>query len=76
MLDFPSNSELDAPFYCIAYDWDRVDWDGIRDHLKDVPWEDIFKLSFSTGGGEFCDSFRLELSSDWNWCIYLTHINL
>ena len=22
-----------------------ADWDGLRDHFRDVPWEDIFKLS-------------------------------
>ena len=23
----------------IAYDFSRADWDGLRDHLRDVPWE-------------------------------------
>ena len=22
----------------------RADWDGLCDHLRDIPWEDIFKL--------------------------------
>ena len=44
-IDFPSNSQGDAPFYHIAYDYSCADWDGLRDHLRDVPWEDIFKLS-------------------------------
>ena len=44
-IDFPTNSQRDAPFHHIAYDYSRADWDGIRDHLRDVPWEDIFKLS-------------------------------
>ena len=22
----------------------RADWDGLRDHFRDVPWEVIFKL--------------------------------
>ena len=26
----------------MAYDYSPVDWDGFRDHLRDVPWEDIF----------------------------------
>ena len=26
-------------------DYSCADWDGLRDHLRDVPWEDIFKLS-------------------------------
>ena len=38
-IDFPSNSEWDAPFHHIAFDYSRADWDGLRDHLRDVPWE-------------------------------------
>ena len=36
-IDFPSNSERDAPFHRIAYDYSCADCDGLRDHLKDVP---------------------------------------
>ena len=44
-IDFPSYSQQDALFHHIAYDYSRADWDGLRDHLRDVPCEDIFKLS-------------------------------
>ena len=47
-------------FYRVAYDYSRADCDGFRDHLKDVPWEDIMKLSVSAAACEFCDWFRLE----------------
>ena len=41
-IDFPSNSH----FHCIAYYYSCADWDGLPDdHLRDVPWEDIFKAS-------------------------------
>ena len=43
-IDFPTNSQQDAPFHRIAYDYSCADWDGLRDHLRNVPWEDIFKL--------------------------------
>ena len=46
-IDFPSNTQPGALFYCIAYDYSRAYWDGLCDHLRDVPWEDIFKLSAS-----------------------------
>ena len=36
-IDFPSNSQQDAPFHRIAYDYSRADWDGLCDHLRDVP---------------------------------------
>ena len=54
-IDFPSNSQRDAPFHRIAYDYSRADWDGLRDHLRDVPWEDIFKLGASAAASEFCE---------------------
>ena len=31
-----------------------LDWDSLRDHFIDVPWEDIFKLSASAAG-KFCE---------------------
>ena len=54
-IDFPTNSQQDAPFHRIAYDYSRADWDGLCDHLRDVPWEDIFKFSASAVASEFCD---------------------
>ena len=30
-INFPSNSQQDALFHCIAYDYSRVDSDGLRD---------------------------------------------
>ena len=54
-IDFPSNSQRDAPFHRIAYDYSRTDWDGLRDHLRDLPWEDIFKLGASAPTSEFCE---------------------
>ena len=44
---FPSYSQPDAPFYRIAYDYSCADWDCLCNHLRDVPGEDIIKLSFS-----------------------------
>ena len=52
-IDFPSYSQRDAPFHRIAYDYSRADWDSFRDHLRDVPWEDIFDLSASVAASEF-----------------------
>ena len=58
-IDFPTNSQQDAPFHRIAYDYSRADWNGLRDHLEDVPSEDVFKLGVSAATSEFC-GFRLE----------------
>ena len=54
-IDFPTNSQWDAPFHCIAYDCSCADWGGLHDHLRDVPWEDIFKLGASAAASEFCE---------------------
>ena len=43
-IDFPSNSQWDAPFHSIAYDYSRAQWDGLRDHLREVPWEYTFSV--------------------------------
>ena len=54
-IDFPINSKQDAPFHHMAYDYSRPEWDGLRDHLRDVPWGDIFKLSASAAASTFCE---------------------
>ena len=41
-IDFPSNSQWYAVSHRIAYDYSLADGDGLRDHLRDVSWEDIF----------------------------------
>ena len=66
-IDFPANSQQGAPFHHIAYDYSRADWDGLRDHLRDVPWEDIFKLSASAAASEFCEWFQVEID------VYIPH---
>ena len=54
-IDFPINSKQDTLFHCTAYDYSCANWDGLCDHLGDVPWEDIFKLSASATASEFCE---------------------
>ena len=39
----------------MAYNYSHVDWYGLHDHLRDVPWKDIFKLSASAPASEFCE---------------------
>ena len=59
--DFPSNSKLGDPFLFTAYDYFCTIWDGLCDHLRDVSWEDIFKLSASAAS-EFC--LRVQVGID------------
>ena len=54
-INFPINSKQDTPFHRVAYDYSHPDWDGLREHLRDVPWEDIHGRIY------FVSGFRLEL---------------
>ena len=47
----------------LACDYSRADSDGLRDHLRDVPWEDIFKLSASAAAIEFCEWFQVGIDA-------------
>ena len=58
-IDFPLNAKQDTPFHRMAYDYSCADWDGLCDHLRDVPWEDIFKFSASAAAGEFCECIQV-----------------
>ena len=66
-IDFPINSKQDTPFHRVAYDYSRADWDGLRDHLRDVPWEGIFKLSASAAASEFCEWVQVGID------VYIPH---
>ena len=52
MVYFPtriSNCHSHSP------DYSHADWDGLSDHFRDIPWEDIFKLGASDAASEFCE---------------------
>ena len=66
-IDFPINSKQDTPFHRVAYDCSHADWDGLRDYLRDVPWEDISKLSASAAANEFCEWVQVGID------VYIPH---
>ena len=66
-IDFLSYSQHYAPFHHIAYDYSDADCNGLRDHLRDVLWEDIFKLSASAAASEFCDWVQVGID------VYIPH---
>ena len=70
-IDFVSNSHLDAPFHCIAYDYCCDDWDSLCDHLRDVQWEDIFQLSASAAASDFCEWIQVGIDVYMPHCKYL-----
>ena len=66
-IDFPPNSQRNAPFHRIAYDYSRPNWDSLRDHLRDVQWEYIFKLGASATASEFCEWVQVGID------VYIPH---
>ena len=50
-----------------TYDYSCADWDGLHDHLRDVPWEDIFKLSASAATTEFRECLQVGID------VYIPH---
>ena len=65
--DFPINSKQDNLFHRIAYGYSRANWDGLRDHLRDIPRKDIFKLSASAAASEFCECAQVGID------VYIRH---
>ena len=66
-IDFPINSKQDPLFHYIVYDYSRTDWNRFCDHLSNVPWEDIFKLSASAAASDFCEWVQVGID------VYITH---
>ena len=54
-------------FYLFTDLYSLADWDGLCDHLRDVPWEDIFKLGASGAASEFCEWVQVGID------VYITH---
>ena len=51
----------------MAYCHSCADWDGVRDHLRDVQWADVFKLSVSTAAIGFCEWVQVGID------VYIPH---
>ena len=66
-IDFQTNSQWNAPFHWIAYDYPHVDWDGLLDHLRDIPWDDTFKLGASAAASEFYEWVQVGID------VYIPH---
>ena len=60
------------PFHHIGYDYYHADWDGLCEHLRVVPCEDIFKLGTSAAAAaaaasEFCEWVQVGIA------VYIPH---
>ena len=68
--DFPSNSQRNALFHDIPCNYSCAGWDSLRDHLRDDPWEDIFKLGVSASASKFCVLVQIGID------VYISHFRL
>ena len=66
-INFPSNPQQDALFHHIVCDYFHGDWDGLHDHLRDVPWGNLFKLGASAAASEFCECVQVGIN------VYIPH---
>ena len=66
-IDFSSNSQRDALFRGIAYDYSCAYWDSLCDHFRGMPWEDVFKLSSSAAASEFFEWVQVGID------VYIPH---
>ena len=66
-IDFSLNLKRDALFHSIAYDCSPADWDGLHDHVRDVQWEVIFKISASPAASEVCECVHVGID------LYIPH---
>ena len=42
-VEFVVKSTNEHPYHYTVYSFSNADWDGLSDHLRDVPCLDIFK---------------------------------
>ena len=47
-----------------------ADWDSLCDHLRDVPLDDVFKLSTSAAASEFCQCAQVGIDVNIPDCKY------
>ena len=58
-----------SDFHMEKTEYSCADWEGIHDHLRDITWEDIFKLSGSAAS-EFCEWVQVEIDVYITYCQY------
>ena len=53
----------------IPCDYSHPDWGGLCNHLRDIPWKNVFKLcaSAAAAASEFCDWVQVGID------VYIPH---
>ena len=51
----------DVHFHITTYDYSHTDQHDPLDHLRDVPWEDIFQLCAPAAATEFCELVQVRI---------------
>ena len=58
-MQFVLKSTNEHPYHCTVYSYSKVDWDKMRDHLRDVPWLDIFKPDVTYAAKEITEWVKI-----------------
>ena len=58
-IDFPLNSQQDAPFHYIACEYSRADGTVFMIIWKDVSWKEVFKLGAFAAASECCECVQV-----------------
>ena len=53
----------DAPFHRTVFSYDKADWDGFRDFIRDVPWSSIFQRNVSFAAGEVSEWLQIGIDT-------------
>ena len=51
------------PSHHKAFDYSRADWHGFPDHLRDVPWNEIYKYGASRAASEFSEWLQVGIDT-------------
>ena len=62
-VDFKVKSVHDAPFHRTVFSYDKADWDGFRDFIRDVPWSSIFQINVSFAAGEVSEWLQIGIDT-------------
>ena len=54
-VKFVVKSTNEHPYHRTVYSYSKADWDGLRDHLRDVPWSDIFSHDTTVAAKELSE---------------------
>ena len=62
-MQFVVKSTNEHPYHHTVYSYSKADWDGLRDHLRDAPWLDIFTYDSTYAAKEIIEWVEIGLTA-------------